>query len=141
MKPADEIKRLIHESEITSGPGADDRILGDALDLLDKCRAGGTVRPAPALWRRIMSNKATKLAAAAVILVAVLVAAHFLGSPLSSTVTFAHVLEPILNANTAVLDIVIGEESEDTPVIHDMIMGSRIRRKLSTMSDSVTILD
>lgn len=88
-----------------------------------------------------MSNKATKLAAAAVILVAVLVAAHFLGSPLSSTVTFAHVLEPILNANTAVLDIVIGEESEDTPVIHDMIMGSRIRRKLSTMSDSVTILD
>lgn len=72
---------------------------------------------------------------------AVLAAVHFLGNPLSPTVTFAQVLEPILNANTAALDIVIGEEKEGTPVVHDMIMGSRIRRTMSTMGDAVTILD
>jgi len=30
MKPPEEIKRLIHESEITTGPEADERILHDA---------------------------------------------------------------------------------------------------------------
>ncbi len=141
MKPADEIQRLIQESEITSGPGADERILSDALDQLDKRRAGGTARPAPALWRIIMKSKATRLAAAAVIVVAVLVAIHFLGNPLSPTVTFAQIIRPILNANTAVLDIVIGKEEEGTPVIRDMIAGSRIRRTLSTMDDEVCIID
>ncbi len=141
MKPADEIKRLIRESEITSGPAADERIVGDALDLLEKRRTSGTARPHPALWRIIMQSRITKLAAAAVIVVAVFVAVHFLGNPLSPTMTFASVIEPILNANTAVLDIVIGEEGEGTPVIHDMIMGSRIRRTAPAVDDDVSIID
>lgn len=141
MKPADEIRRLIREAEITSGPRADERMLGDALDLLDQRRAGGTIRPHPALWRRIMGNRIARMATAAVILVAVLVTVHFLGNPLSPTRTFADVIGSILDANTAVLDIVIGDEQEGTPVIHDMVMGSRIRRSLSTMSDAISIID
>ncbi|MBN1362659.1 MAG: hypothetical protein JW993_18825 [Sedimentisphaerales bacterium] len=88
-----------------------------------------------------MQSRITKLAAVAVVVIAALVAIHFLGNPLSSTVSFASVIEPILNANTAVLDIVIGEEKEGTPVIHDMVMGSRIRRSLSTMGDATSIID
>ncbi len=142
MKPADEIRRLIREAQITSGPQADERMLGDALDLLDKRRAGETIRPHPALWRRIMSNRIARLATAAVILVALLVAVHFLGNPLSPTTTFADVMiDRILDANTAVLDIVVGEEAEGTPVIHDMVMGSRIRRTLSTTQDEVAVID
>ncbi len=141
MKPADEIRRLIHEAEMTTGPEADARILADALDLLDQRRAGRTECPAPALWRIIMSSKITKLAATVVIVAAVLVAMHFLGNPLSSTVTFASIIEPILNADTAVLDIIIGQESEGAAIIHDMIVGSRIRRTVSTADGVVTIID
>jgi len=91
--------------------------------------------------RIIMNSKWTKLAVAAVIVVAVLLGFHFVGSPLGSSVTFAQVIQPILNANTAILDIVIGAEDVDTPVIHDMVMGSRIRRTLSNVEGNVSIID
>lgn len=141
MKPADEIKRLIHESEIVSGPGSDERILSDAFDLLDKRCAARTARPTPALWRTIMRNRVTQIAATVTIVVAILVAIHILGSPIGSTVTFASVVKPILNADTAEFDIIIGEDAPGTPVIHDMVMGSRIRRTLSTVDDAVSIID
>ncbi|MHC4500457.1 MAG: hypothetical protein ACYS21_15260, partial [Planctomycetota bacterium] len=54
-------------------------------------------------------------------------------------VAFAEVIKPILNAQTAVLDIIVGDE-DTSPVITDMVMGSRIRRKLSTI-DAVSIID
>jgi hypothetical protein len=93
------------------------------------------------IGRIIMNSKWTKLAAAAVIVVAVLLGFHFIGSPLGSSVTFAQVIQPILSANTAILDIVIGAEDPNTPVIHDMVMGSRIRRTLSSIPDNVSIID
>lgn len=88
--------------------------------------------------RIIMNSKWTKLAAAAVIVVAALIGLQFVGG---STVTFAQVIQPILNANTAVLDIVIGVDDPNTPVIHDMIMGSRIRRTMSNIAGNVSIID
>ena len=91
--------------------------------------------------RILMNSKWTKLAVAAVIVVAVLLGFHFLGSPLGSSVTFAQVIQPILNANTAVLDIVIGADDPNTPVIHDMVMGSRIRRTISNVEGNVSIID
>ena len=85
-----------------------------------------------------MNSKWTKLAVAAVLVVAVLIGLQFVGG---STVTFAQVIQPILNANTAVLDIVIGVDDPNTPVIHDMIMGSRIRRTMSNIAGNVSIID
>jgi hypothetical protein len=141
MTPADEIKRLIQKSEIESSPEVDARIMGDALDQLDKRRQDKTARPEAGVWRIVMRSNITKLAAAAAIVIAVLIGFHFVGNPFASTLTFAKVIQPILNANTAVLDIVIGEEKEGVPVIHDMIMGSRIRRTLFTLPGTVTIID
>lgn len=88
-----------------------------------------------------MSSRITKLAAAAVIVAAVLIGFHVTGNPLGSTLTFAQVIQPILNANTAIFDIIIGAEDANAPIIHDMVMGSRIRRTVSVAPDSVTILD
>jgi hypothetical protein len=88
--------------------------------------------------RTIMNSRWTKLAAAAVLVVAVLIGMQFVGG---STVTFAQVIQPILNANTAVLDIIIGADEPNTPVIHDMIMGSRIRRTMSNIAGNVSIID
>ena len=139
MKPADQIRRLIRESEITSGSGADARILGDALGHLHKRRRDGHSPPRLGIWRILMTSKTAKLAA-----VAAIVLAAFLGLPFLSTnssVTWADVVQPILNANSAMLEIVIGAEEDGGPVIHDMIMGSRIRRTLSTIEGEVSIID
>ncbi len=141
MKPADEIKRLIHESQITTGPGADERMLRDALDELVQRRQGGTMRPESAIGRILMTSRMTKLAAAAVITIAALTAFHFLGNPVGSTLTFAQVIQPILHASTAEFDIVIGAEDGNTPVIHDMVMGSRIRRTVAGVGSDVAIID
>ncbi|HUS71865.1 MAG TPA: hypothetical protein VMY06_02280 [Sedimentisphaerales bacterium] len=88
----------------------------------------------------IMKSKITKLAAAAVIIVAVLVGLHFVGNPLAPTVTWAKVIQPILNAQTATLDILIGSQ-ENQHVIHDEVMGSRIRRTFSDVNHSEIIID
>jgi len=87
-----------------------------------------------------MKSPITKLAAAAVIIVGVLTVMYFVGSPFAATVTFAEVIEPIFNAQTAILDIIIGEEGQG-PVIHDQIKGSLIRRTMSNMEDVVSIID
>ncbi len=141
MKPADQIRRLIHESQITASPGADERILHDALNELATRRQGGTTHPEPVIWRMIMTSKTTKLAAAAVILTAALIAFHFVGNPVGSTLTFAQAIQPILDASTAEFDIIIGSEDSNTPVIHDMVMGSRIRRTVPGIGDEVAIID
>jgi hypothetical protein len=90
------------------------------------------------IWRIIMKSKIVKLAAAAVIIVAVVLVLY----PFTSgTPTFAQVIQPILNAQTAVFDIIIGDEAAGGPIIHDEVMGSRIRRTLSNMPSVISIID
>ena len=92
------------------------------------------------IWRTIMKSPITKIAAAVVVISGVLIVMHFTGLS-TGTVTFADVIKPILNAQTAVLDIIIGEEESGGPVIHDQIKGPLIRRTLSHMEDVVSIID
>jgi len=141
MKPPEELKRLIHESKITTGPEADERILHDALNELEKRRRDNREPLDSALWRALMKNKVTKFGTAAVFVIAALVAIQFLGNPFGSKLTFASVIEPILNANAAVFDIVVGPEDGSTPVIHDAVMGSRIRRTVAGAEMIAIIID
>ena len=96
--------------------------------------------PLDVFRRTIMKNTITKIAAAAVLIFGVLVGMHYMGNPFVATVTFADVIEPILNAQTAEFDIIMGED-EQGPVIHDMVKGSRIRRTMSNMEDDIIIID
>jgi hypothetical protein len=93
------------------------------------------------LGRILMNSKWSKLAVAAAVVIAVLLGLHFLGNPLGSNLSFAQVIQPILNANMATFDIILGVEEPNTPVIHDMVMGSRIRRILSNAPNAVNIID
>jgi len=85
-----------------------------------------------------MKSPITKIAAAVVVISGVLIAMHFVDLS-TTTVTFADVIKPILNAQTAELDIIVGEEGEG-PVIHDQIKGSRIRRKMVDI-ENISIID
>ncbi|MGE5295098.1 MAG: hypothetical protein ACM3VT_09740, partial [Solirubrobacterales bacterium] len=134
MQPADDIKKLIHQSQITSSEQVDRRILADALADLENRRTAGGARPG--VWRVVMHSKAIKLAAAAVIVVTVLLGLQFFGT---SSVTFAQAIRPILNANSAIFDIIVGVEDPNTPVIHDMVVGSRIRRTVGGIEGNVSI--
>ncbi len=88
------------------------------------------------LRRIIMKSRFAKLAAAAVIVVAVLIGLN----PFESSVTFADVVKPILNAKTLIFDLIIGGD-ESGPVIHEIVVGSRIRRTMSNLPTLTQILD
>ncbi len=142
MRPTDNIEKLIQKLRYDASAETHDKILGNVMQVLDEVEKEKQGAAAPNIWRTIMRSKITKIAAAAVIVIAVVLAIHQLGSPfVAGTPTFAQVVQPILNAQTAILDIIIGEEEADAPVIHDMIMGSRIRRTLSNMKGVVSIID
>jgi len=88
------------------------------------------------LWENIMRSRTTKLAAAAVIVIAVIAGvSQFFGG----TVTFADVIKPILNARTVVFDFIMGKEGTGI-VVHDIVVDNRIRRTLSNI-DTIMVMD
>jgi hypothetical protein len=70
MKPADRIKKLINKSDVTTDSEADKRILGDALEHLEKLKQQKSAGTGPNIWRTIMRAKVSKLATAAAIFIA-----------------------------------------------------------------------
>jgi outer membrane lipoprotein-sorting protein len=86
--------------------------------------------------RTIMKSPVTKIAAAAVIIIAVLIGIN----PFGGTVTWAQVIEPILNARTIVFDLIIGND-ESGMVQHEIVVGSLMRRTMSNMPNMTMIID
>jgi hypothetical protein len=84
-----------------------------------------------------MASTITKLAAAAVVVIALLIGLQTL-DPLGSSLTLAQVIQPFLNARTVAVDTIIGE-NEAGPTFHDLVKGSRIRRTVSDREDVVII--
>lgn len=139
MKPPKELKRLIYESEITTGPEADERILHDALNELEKRRRDNRAPLDAALWRALMKNKMIRFGTAFVVIIAAVVAFQFLGNPFGTKLTFANVIAPILNAETATYDIVSSLPDGSTWVTHYAVMGSHHRK--TTDGGVTTIVD
>jgi len=102
-----------------------------------RLKAASKVGASLNIRRIIMKSKITRLAAAAAIIVATVLGLH-LFNPFRATVTFADVIKPILNARTVVLDFIVGSE-ETGPVMHDIVVGSRIRRTFSNMGTIMVI--
>jgi hypothetical protein len=145
MRPADNannIEKLIKKLRYNGSAETHNRILGNVMQALDAVEKEKPSAPTQNIWRTIMKSKITKIAAAAVIVIAVILCIHQFGKPLvTGTPTFAQVIQPILNAQTAIFDIIVGEEEAGGPVIHDMVCGSRIRRTLSNMKSAISIID
>ncbi len=71
MKPADKIKELISKSDVRTTSETDKRILGGALEHLEKLKQKNLAVPQPNIWRTIMKSRIPKLAAAATIAIVV----------------------------------------------------------------------
>ena len=94
MKPTDSIKKLINKSDVTTDSEADKRILGDALEHLEKLKQKKLATTPPNIWRIIMKNPLTKVAIASVLTIACLTGLFFWKST-GSGIALADVLTKI----------------------------------------------
>jgi len=111
----------------------DEQVVGSAKESLLKAVADEETKqtsPRPTIrldliWSTIMKNRITKLAAAAVIIIAVLIGiSQFLGG----TVTFADVMQNIQNARTLTYRNVITRANEDPQVVKTMVLEPHLMR-------------
>ena len=141
MQPADDIKRLIDESQIRSSSQVDRRILADALEDLEKRRADRAASSPPGVWRIIMSNRMTKLAVAAGVILAAFLGLHlFTGD--GSGKLYANVVEMLHNARTLTYSTVTktGLESMQT-MRTDLAFKEPSHLRVSTPDGYITVLD
>lgn len=138
MRPAENIEKLIKKLRYTTSSEILDKVFSNVMQALDNQQKPDAT--APVLWRIIMKNTFTKIAASIVVVTAIALGLYFAGNPFAATVTFADVIRPVLNARTASLDIIIGSQ-DNQPVIHDDVMGSRIRRTVSGITGLDIIID
>lgn len=92
--------------------------------------------PATNLRERVMKNRITRFVAT---VAAVVLALIGVGLLTDESVSFADVVKPLLSAGTIELDIIVGDE-KNGPVVHDVVVGSKIRRTFSNM-DTILIID
>ncbi len=106
MRPEDRIEGLINESDVVTGPESDTRILGDALEHLDRLKRVRRAATQPDTWSAI-----GKLAAAAAIVIAAVIGVHQMTAP---GVAWADVAErfrtvPFFSATIYIKDYVLLE--------------------------------
>lgn len=113
MKPADEVKRLINKSDVRTSSKTDKRILGEAMEHLEKLKQQRSAGTRPDIWRTIMTSSTTKLAAAAVIVIAAVLGINLWNRSMPA----AYALEQTIRANHTVryLHIKDFNEGEDEP--------------------------
>jgi len=90
MNSTEKIKKLFAKSDVTVNSKVDDRIISNALTALDKSEETTPVSTERSIRRMIMTSTITKLAVAALIIIAVFVGMHQFGGSLDGTsVAFA----------------------------------------------------
>ena len=122
MNSAEKIRRLFAKSDVAVHSRVDDRIVGDALRAFDKSEGTTPVSGGPSIWRMIMNSRITKLAAAAVLVIAAFVVINqFGGSVDVSSVAWADVLENVEAARTVTCTLEI-ENGENREVFTSRVM-------------------
>jgi len=94
MRPAENIEKLVKNINIDTNAKIDEAVLGEVVEAFEKSKVKKTSAIEQNIWRIIMKSKITKLAAAAVIIVAVLIGLNqFSGSIDGSNVAFADMIK------------------------------------------------
>ncbi len=100
MRPADNIHELIKNATIKTDPEDNKAVLDGLLDRMDRAEGVHINAPRQNIWRIIMKSKITKLAVAAVIIIAVLLGLEFIGGPSTASIAFAEIVQQIRQART-----------------------------------------
>jgi len=111
MSSEEKIKRLFAKSDITVNSKIDDRIINDALTALDESDQTQSVSSEDNIRRIIMKSPITKLAAAAVIIIPILIGINQFGGSLDgASVAWADVVKNIEQVQTFTCRIEIESE-------------------------------
>ncbi len=127
MRPAEDIDKLIKKLRYKTGAETHERILGNVMQALDETEKQKSGATAPNIWRTIMKSPVTKIAAAAVIIIAVLIGIHQLGG---SVPAFADIVQPLLTARTATFKITVNMEGEPSLTVDCMFMEPGLTRQV-----------
>ena len=101
MRPADKTKQFIKNASINSNPEFNEAVLKELLSEMDISQNTTCAAKQPDIWRTIMKNPVTKLAAAAVIIIAVLIGTYYFGDSVNITGSaYAEVIKRLHNART-----------------------------------------
>ena len=92
MRPADNMKKLIKKLRFEATADTHERILGNVLEALEISEQQKSAAPRPNIRGTIMKSRITKLAAAAVIIIGVLIGLQAIGP---SSIALAQVLEQL----------------------------------------------
>ena len=101
------------------------------LKAAEKATAGLELR------RRIMRSSVTRITVAAAVVIVAAIGVHYWMVP---SVTFAKVVEPILNARIMVFDFIVGQD-ETGPTMRETFMGQLVRRTMSNVPGMTMIID
>lgn len=104
MRPTKDIRKLIKEVPLGTNAEKDKEVLADVLNALEESRTIQSAAYRPSIWRFIMKNNVTRLAAA-VVVVAVLVGAYQLGGARVFARTTKAVRTSLAGLREFVLDI------------------------------------
>jgi len=135
--------RSLHDRLITNGKAvARSDLENNVMNLIvreQNVRLKTAARATEALTvrRTIMKSPITRIAAAAALVIVAALGINYIMAP---SVTWAQVIEPILNARTIVFDLIIGAD-ETGMVAHEIVVGSRIRRVMSNMPNMTMVID
>ncbi|MHC4557990.1 MAG: LolA family protein [Planctomycetota bacterium] len=141
MRPSENMEKLIKKLRYKASAETHDRVLGNVLQSLDENQMQKPGVTKPDLWRIIMKTKMTKLAAASVIIVAVLVGIHQFGSNGASAV-FASVVEQLHYARTMTYSIVTNTPVESMPTLRLQIAFKEPGYMRTTTADGyITVID
>lgn len=100
MKPAEKIEKLIKKSCYKASPEAYDKALGSFLQAVDDYEKQKSALTEPNIWRKIMKSPITKLAAAAVIIIMIMLGMYVMtGSFDGTSITMAQVRQAMENIN------------------------------------------
>ncbi|MHC4338248.1 MAG: LolA family protein, partial [Planctomycetota bacterium] len=98
MKPSQNVEKMVRRLHFTAGAEMDGRIWSHVLKAQEELKKNKTAKFQPPVWRTIMKSRITKLAAAAVIIIAILIGVHYLGGSIDgASVAWAEVVEQISN--------------------------------------------
>ncbi len=137
MRPAENIDKLIKKLRYKAGAETHDRVLGNVLQALEKKEKQKSGLTASNIWRTIMKSPITKLAAAAVVIVAVLIG---LNQIIGSTPAFAEIVRPLLTARTATFKMTMKVEGGPTQTADCMFM-EPLRMRQTTSQGAIVISD
>jgi len=104
MEPVEKIERLIKKSRYKAGPEAYDKALGSFLQAVDAYEKQKTPLTETNIWRIIMKSRIAKLAAAAVIIVAVIISITFWDKSVRPAYGIEQTIEAFRNVNSVYLE-------------------------------------